>query len=213
MPAKWQSGKRPSDFLIFDNQFPVDQQVVNASRIAMWGVEGRAVADRIEIENRNVSLVALVPKPRVNLTCFHGVFAPHSKYRAWVTPARRGQGRKTQTPEETPDQTPAEQRASMTGFCSCKTGIHAIPGNNLGKEIEASIQYRYWPLSDFLSFAAPAHPCALKPAVNAAVRLKSSPVFDYTDVGGTSPGMDSVERSRMPEPRAMPGAIAEKTRW
>ena len=59
-------------------------------------------------------LVALVPKPRVNLTHFHGVFAPHSKYRAWVTPARRGQGRKTQTPEETPDQTPAEQRASMT---------------------------------------------------------------------------------------------------
>ncbi len=24
----------------------------------------------------------------------------------------------------------------MTGFCSCKTGIHAIPGNNLGKAIE-----------------------------------------------------------------------------
>jgi len=59
-------------------------------------------------------LVALVPKPRVHLTRFHGVFAPHSKYRAWVTPARRGQGRKTQTPEETPEQTPAEQRASMT---------------------------------------------------------------------------------------------------
>jgi len=71
------------------------------------------------------------------------VFAPHSKYRARVTPARRGQGRKTQTPEETPEQTPAEQRVSMTGFCSCKTGIHAIPGNNLGKAIEASIQYRY----------------------------------------------------------------------
>jgi hypothetical protein len=27
-------------------------------------------------------LVALVPKPRVNLTRFHGVFAPNSKYRA-----------------------------------------------------------------------------------------------------------------------------------
>ena len=59
-------------------------------------------------------MVALVPKPRVHLTRFHGVFAPHSKYRARVTPARRGKGRKTQTPEETPDQTPAEQRASMT---------------------------------------------------------------------------------------------------
>ena len=55
-----------------------------------------------------------MPKPRVNLTRFHGVFAPHSKYRAWVTPARRGKGRKIQTPEETPDQTPAERRVSMT---------------------------------------------------------------------------------------------------
>jgi len=59
-------------------------------------------------------LAALVPKPRVNLTRFHGVFAPHSKYRARVTPARRGKGRKTQTPKETQDQTPAEQRVSMT---------------------------------------------------------------------------------------------------
>lgn len=35
-------------------------------------------------------LVSLVPKPRVNLTRFHGVFAPNSKYRSKVTPARRG---------------------------------------------------------------------------------------------------------------------------
>jgi len=31
-------------------------------------------------------LAALVPKPRVNLTRFHGVFAPNSRYRARVTP-------------------------------------------------------------------------------------------------------------------------------
>ena len=59
-------------------------------------------------------LVALVPKPRVHLTRFHGVFAPHSKYRAWVTPARRGQGKKGQAAQQQPDQTPAERRASMT---------------------------------------------------------------------------------------------------
>ena len=35
-------------------------------------------------------LAALVPRPRVNLTRFHGVFAPNSKYRSRVTPARRG---------------------------------------------------------------------------------------------------------------------------
>ncbi len=34
-------------------------------------------------------LVALVPKPRVNLTRFHGVFAPNSKHRILVTPARQ----------------------------------------------------------------------------------------------------------------------------
>jgi ribosomal protein S27E len=35
-------------------------------------------------------LASLVPKPRVNLTRFHGVFAPNSKHRILVTPARRG---------------------------------------------------------------------------------------------------------------------------
>ena len=39
--------------------------------------------------------------------------APNSKYRALVTPARRGKCKKTQSPDET-DQTPAEKRASMT---------------------------------------------------------------------------------------------------
>jgi ribosomal protein S27E len=57
-------------------------------------------------------LAALVPKPRVNLTRFHGVFAPNSKHRVLVTPSRRGKCKKTQAPEET-DQTPAEKRASM----------------------------------------------------------------------------------------------------
>jgi hypothetical protein len=50
-----------------------------------------------------------VPKPRVNLTRFHGVFAPNSKHRVQVTPAKR-----VKVPNETQDQTPAERRASMT---------------------------------------------------------------------------------------------------
>jgi hypothetical protein len=77
-------------------------------------------------------LAALVPKPRVNLTRYHGVLAPNSKYRARVTPARRGKGKKVSAGDE-----------------------------------------------------------------NAAAMCASSPASDYTDVGG----------------RAMPGAIAEKTRW
>jgi len=58
-------------------------------------------------------LVALVPKPRVNLTRFHGVFAPNRKYRAKVTPATRGKRKKSHSADEA-DQTPAEKRASMT---------------------------------------------------------------------------------------------------
>jgi hypothetical protein len=59
-------------------------------------------------------LAALVPKPRVNLTRFHGVFAPNSKHRALVTPAKRGKGNKPKIPDEAQEQTPAEHRASMT---------------------------------------------------------------------------------------------------
>ena len=58
-------------------------------------------------------LVSLVPKPRANLTRFHGVFAPNSKYRSKVTPTRRGKRKKCHTADEA-DNTPAETRASMT---------------------------------------------------------------------------------------------------
>jgi Putative transposase/Transposase zinc-binding domain len=59
-------------------------------------------------------LAALVPKPRVNLTRFHGVFAPNSRHRALVTPAKRGKGSRLKAPDEAQDQTPAERRAAMT---------------------------------------------------------------------------------------------------
>jgi hypothetical protein len=35
-------------------------------------------------------LAALVPKPRVNLTRFHGVFTPNSKHHVQVMPAGNG---------------------------------------------------------------------------------------------------------------------------
>ena len=59
-------------------------------------------------------LVALVPKPRVNLTRFHGVFAPNSAHRARVTPAKRGKGNKARTAHAPEDTTPVERRAAMT---------------------------------------------------------------------------------------------------
>jgi len=59
-------------------------------------------------------LAALVPKPRVNLTRFHGVFAPNSKYRARVTPARRGKGGQRAATDDMDEPTLAEHRAAMT---------------------------------------------------------------------------------------------------
>ena len=59
-------------------------------------------------------LAALVPKARVNLTRYHGVFAPNSGYRARVTPAKRGKGGKHPWNEDSDTQTPAERRASMS---------------------------------------------------------------------------------------------------
>ena len=61
-------------------------------------------------------LAALVPKPRVNLTRFHGVFAPNSHYRMTITPAKRGKGARNTTHSHTEpdDRNPMEQRAAMT---------------------------------------------------------------------------------------------------
>ena len=58
-------------------------------------------------------LAALVPPPRLNLTRFHGVFAPNSPYGLRITPARRGRGGKPARPARENDRTPAEQRAAM----------------------------------------------------------------------------------------------------
>jgi hypothetical protein len=66
-------------------------------------------------------LAALVPKPRTNLTRFHGVFVrgghpPNSKYRVRLTPAKRGRGRKRREPTggNWLDKTPAERHVAMT---------------------------------------------------------------------------------------------------
>ena len=59
-------------------------------------------------------LAALVPKPRVNLTRFHGVFAPNSTHRARVTPARRGRGAQRAAAGNREEPTPSERRAAMT---------------------------------------------------------------------------------------------------
>ena len=58
-------------------------------------------------------LAALVPKPRVNLIRFHGVFAPNSRYRGRVTRAKRGRGGRRALRGDAEAPTPVERRASM----------------------------------------------------------------------------------------------------
>ena len=54
-------------------------------------------------------LAALVPNPRVNLTRYHGVFAPNHPLREQVTPAYRGRRQAARAEEP-----PANRHASMS---------------------------------------------------------------------------------------------------
>jgi hypothetical protein len=56
-------------------------------------------------------LAALVPRPRVNLARYHGVFAPNSAHRALVTRAGRGKGGAGLANDDV--RTPAERHAAM----------------------------------------------------------------------------------------------------
>jgi hypothetical protein len=56
-------------------------------------------------------LAALVPRPRVNLTRYHGVFAPNSAHRALVTRAGRGKSREGVSRADA--RTPIERHAAM----------------------------------------------------------------------------------------------------
>ena len=57
------------------------------------------------------ALAALVPRPRVNLTRYHGVSAPNSAHRALVTKTGRGKGGARGAKADA--RTPAERQASM----------------------------------------------------------------------------------------------------
>ena len=57
-------------------------------------------------------LAALVPRPRVNLTRYHGVLAPNHRWRGIITPAKRGKGASRK--RESDEKTPAESHAAMT---------------------------------------------------------------------------------------------------
>ena len=54
-------------------------------------------AQREQLLDLMARLAALVPPPRMHLTRDHGVFAPHSKLKAAITPAHRGTGASKRT--------------------------------------------------------------------------------------------------------------------
>ncbi|MFT4769648.1 MAG: hypothetical protein ACI8RN_002799 [Glaciecola sp.] len=64
-------------------------------------------------------LAALVPKPRVNLTRYHGVLAPNHRWRGEVTPAKRGKALKMTANAGV--QTPAECHAARA--CPALSGM------------------------------------------------------------------------------------------
>ena len=57
-------------------------------------------------------LAALVPKPRANLTRYHGVLAPNHRWRGLVTPTKRGKSVKRISDTEV--RSPAERHVAMT---------------------------------------------------------------------------------------------------
>jgi hypothetical protein len=59
-------------------------------------------------------LAAMVPRPRVNLTRFHGVLAPNSKHRINVTPAKRGKDPAKKSSRNNSQKSLAESRKSLT---------------------------------------------------------------------------------------------------
>ena len=67
-------------------------QVSAKDALQRWG--DRAAIRHVIFEPLDLmaKLAALVPKPRANLTRYHGVLAPNSKQRIFVAPAKRGKG-------------------------------------------------------------------------------------------------------------------------
>ena len=190
-----------------------------------------AMAPRKSSSNRwlHRPAVALVPKPRGQPDPLPRRFRRQQRARAQVTPAKHGKGNKAHTCMRLKTPRPANAGRPWPGFCSCKTGIHAIHGNNLGTALETGVQHRH---RDLQRLRWPRQDHRLHPTAGQGLFLQSF-AFPHpwrSDAGGTTPGqalflqcfcissvvevrMEEVERSRRPEPRATQGAVTEKIRW
>ena len=84
-------------------------------------------ANRLSCRFVIAKLAALAAKPRVNLTRFHGVFAPNSKHRVEVTPAKRGKGSPS---AEVVERTPEQRHQAMTSPNVSPGNAMIVPGSS-----------------------------------------------------------------------------------
>jgi cation diffusion facilitator CzcD-associated flavoprotein CzcO len=75
--------------------------------LAATRLQKRRCNDFVLLErNAEPRLAALLPGPRSHLTRYHGVFAPHARWRSAIVPGRPS--------PPTADRTPAERQRAMT---------------------------------------------------------------------------------------------------
>ena len=68
-------------------------------------------------------LAALVPKPRVNLTRFHGDYAPNCKLRSAITSGNKKKADNNKKKKINDDQSDVSRRAAMTQGSTLKTSF------------------------------------------------------------------------------------------
>ena len=120
-------------------------------------------------------LAALVPTPRVNLTRYHGVFAPNHRLRVQITPARRGQRKSETTDEPVPARHVSmtwAQRLKRVFKIDILTCTHCGGAVKVIASIEAPIVIKQI-LEHLERRAAPANP-AFRPFARAPPAMASS---------------------------------------
>jgi hypothetical protein len=83
-------------------------------------------------------LASLIPKPRVNLTRYHGILAPNHRWRGLVTPARRGKG--VQKNANADVRTPAECHAAMTWAQRLKRVFNIDPNAARSRYVAVAVE-------------------------------------------------------------------------
>ena len=122
--------KSSRDFTVI-RQGPVQPvELLPRSAMPLWRRRTDQVLELEPLDLR-APLAALVPPPRMHLTRDHGVFAPHRRLRAAVTPAGRGMGAPQPPAGRSRSSRASRSRRSLPGFgrtCSARRSRPTRPG-------------------------------------------------------------------------------------